>query len=735
MSLPFPSYYEEISADQAFREVSCAPKKPGVASVDLLPFQELGGRRFEILAYSMLLEPPPADGAIVTLVKASGDMGRDVVVHREGVLRSVVQCKALEEPFGRPALVRELMKLAVYDKVEGLVPSSGIEYEIWAPGGFTEPAVKLMTEWPNSLREDEVKEAFSHNKWRYKKIETIEWESCSEHLLVDFPLKTKLVFRDGLRLSQEIRSRSLLFAHFFQVNVVLSFEDAMKFGRMGGRLVVEEDIQRIVQDIQAFDEDQRIVLGPTVFGLSKQHYALMSIEELRLFMEASLKPYSTTHQVLLSSLGRYVDKRATELRDSSSFSSPNFPLLLFRVLGNRMVSRMSRNFSLKTINVRPPFNDDELDLQACAERIIVKCWDEFDQITAAYDPSRDASESDPEKRARIAAHARLGAPARVAFESLMREDFARNLEAIARVDGEILSLVPERVIFLSDTRQPFDDPDVLKQVFDNFREIRQIEQENNGQPKSDQASKTRGAPQLLQVTWSPVEYREPGLFRGYRHALVLRGTNFSADAQIAHRRRGEGFPAGNSDYFWQKPRLLVANYAEIPVGGGDSESSLSWRGFEFSIRNSPAESSAWVEFEYPFDYEALHEELTTAEKKGIDYRNEGDFAHAEPKLRKAYVFADRLLGPSDDRARSLRRLREQNLDDLELSKLRFRAGDIVQVTEGEQAGKSGTVRQVHLRHKFAYEVEDMDGATFFAADEQIQERSAPGAHTFPSINF
>ena len=115
MSHPSPSYYEEIPANEAVREASESVKKASAGGVDLLPFRELGGRRFEILAYLMLLNPPAADGLIVRLVKASSDKGRDVITHLNGKLRSVIQCKALDEPFTRPALVRELVKLAVFD--------------------------------------------------------------------------------------------------------------------------------------------------------------------------------------------------------------------------------------------------------------------------------------------------------------------------------------------------------------------------------------------------------------------------------------------------------------------------------------------------------------------------------------------------------------------------------------------------------------------------------------------
>jgi hypothetical protein len=722
MSSSSPSYYQQIPSNEALREANESVKKAEVSAVDILPFQALGGRRFEILTYLMLLDPPPPLGVTVSLVKASGDKGRDVVTHLHGRLRSVIQCKALDEPLTRPALIRELIKLAVFDSQEHFIPSSGIDYEVWAPGGLTEPAQKLIQEWPNSLKDSEAKDAFEANKSEYKTLTNVEWSYCADHLLIEFPLKTNLVSRDGLRLSLEVRNKPRLFAHFFQVNVVFNREDVKaSLAEMGIRPEFDQDILRILKDIESFDKDKRIFLGPHVFGLSMQHYALMSKEELKLFMEAALKPYGVTHQILLSSLTRYVDKRAVELRDSVKFSSPNFPYLLVRVLHVRMVSRISRNLSLKTLNLRAGLNDDELELTECAERILTRFWDEFETVSAAYDPSCDAPGSDPEYRARIAAHARLGAASRAEFESQMRSDFEENLQAISMLDNEVLALVPERLMVLSDTILPFDNPQSLRLLFDNFHRIAELESSNKGESTQEEAVlRARGTPTLGKVTWSPVSYREGALFRGYSYALIFRGANFSMDAQIAYRRNGEQGQRDESNYFWRKPNLLVANYAEISTGGCQTESSLSWRGYEFCIRNSASERSEWVRFEYPFDYYALNQELDNAIYDGDRAREGGDFENAEAELRKAWVFADRLFGSSDQRAKQLFKKREKNLNDLMLSRLRYRVGDQVRILSGEQGGRSGIVRKLRLRHKFAYEIEDPVGALFSASDNQIE---------------
>jgi len=715
-----PSYYEEVSANEALREANEPATKAEAGAVDILPFQALGGRRFEILTYLMLLEPPPPVGVTVSLVKTSGDQGRDVVTHANGKLKSVIQCKALETPLSRPALVRELMKLAVYDSKQSFIPKDGIDYEIWAPSGFTAPAHKLIQEWPNSLTEEEAKAAFQSNKEDYKALGDVTWKDCAEHVLIEFPLRTNLVPRDGLRLTFELRNKQRLFAHFFQINVVFNREDVKaSLSEMGIRPAFDEDILRILKDIESFDKDARTFLGPHVFGLSLQHFALMDRNEVKLFMEAALQPYSTIHKVLLSSLQRYVEKKTTELRDSVSFTSPNFPYLVMRVLHIRMVSRVSRNLSPKAVNVRPSINDDDIGISVCAERIITEFWDEFEIATKAYDPSQHSLGSDPEYRARIAAHARLGAETRNAFENAMRIDFSNHLGAITAIDDEILGLIPQRVMVLTDTSLPFDRPDALMRMAENFRLLEALEAAASKESTRGEAASSRGLPVLETVTWSPVDYRDGALFRGYSFALTFRGSNFSNQAEFAHRRKGKAHREDGSDIFWHKPNLLVANYAEVSTGSAGTEAPLSWYGYEFAIRNSPDQCSDWISFEYPFDMRAVHLELEAAISAGRQAREEGKLDVAELNLRKAWVFSDRLFGSDDTRAKQLFREREHNLDELLLSKLRYRIGDTVRIRMGDRTEAQGVIRKIRVRHKFAYEIEDAAGNLFSVSDEQL----------------
>jgi hypothetical protein len=103
-------------------------------NTDELPFSVLGGRRFEILGY--LLEIDDADEIeTVTLVRASGDKSRDILVHQNGTLARIIQCKNLlrkadgelralrrERGAGRRARYDRDLTVQMAQEISGLFP-------------------------------------------------------------------------------------------------------------------------------------------------------------------------------------------------------------------------------------------------------------------------------------------------------------------------------------------------------------------------------------------------------------------------------------------------------------------------------------------------------------------------------------------------------------------------------------------------------------------------------------
>ncbi|WP_158593106.1 SIR2 family protein [Pseudomonas sp. 91RF] len=235
----------------------------------------------------------------------------------------------------------------------------------------------------------------------------------------------------------------------------------------------------------------------------------------------------------------------------------------------------------------------------------------------------------------------------------------------------------------------------------------------------------RAVPVLSEVTWSQVAYQENNLHRGYYAALIFKGNNFVPGVVWTCRRSGEGLPAGNSDYFWTLPNIYFGDYLEISSGDGAPEAPLSWRGYEFQVKNPEGNVSEWVKFSYPFDDTILENIRLESFRVGVELLESGKASEAVEPLRKSYVFTDRMLGIDDPDTQEKKAIWNQAIDEAALSKLRFRIGDRLTVVSGESVGVTGTVEKLLLRHLHAYLIRPENGdEPFQASDVQVKLREA-----------
>ncbi len=95
-AVKIPGFYEPIPVQSLREEIEGEFTKPNDHNEDSLPFGALHGRRFEIWAFLIKQSELKNTNAVVTLVKASRDGGRDVLVHLNGELQCVIQCKNLQ---------------------------------------------------------------------------------------------------------------------------------------------------------------------------------------------------------------------------------------------------------------------------------------------------------------------------------------------------------------------------------------------------------------------------------------------------------------------------------------------------------------------------------------------------------------------------------------------------------------------------------------------------------------
>jgi hypothetical protein len=194
------------------------------------------------------------------------------------------------------------------------------------------------------------------------------------------------------------------------------------------------------------------------------------------------------------------------------------------------------------------------------------------------------------------------------------------------------------------------------------------------------------------------------------------------------RRRGEtGPPTGNNDYFWRLPNIYFGDYLEVSSGDDAVEAPLSWRGYEFQVKNPEGQTSDWVLFTYPFDDELLTRIRSDSAQQGNELLAAGKAEEAVEPLRKAYVFSDRMLGMQNEQTLRAKSIWERARDEAALAKLRFRVNDQLTVTAGPHAGKCGVVVNLLLTHLHAYVIRPMDGDDFNASDQQVESVVAPRA--------
>lgn len=234
----------------------------------------------------------------------------------------------------------------------------------------------------------------------------------------------------------------------------------------------------------------------------------------------------------------------------------------------------------------------------------------------------------------------------------------------------------------------------------------------------------RLTPSLREVTWTKLPEYENGLHRGYKAGIIFRGDNFVPGITFAYRRRGEtGPPSGNTDYLWYLPNVYFGDYLEVSSGDNEPEAFVSWRDYEYQVKNPEGQKSDWVLFSYPFDDAALHAIRHEAIATGKTLLDAGNAVGAVEPLRKGMVFSDRMLGIQHPETVEAKAVWERALNEAALSKLRFRVGDYLKAHSGPHAGKSGIVERLLLRHLHAYLIRPSAGEQFQASDQQVERES------------
>ena len=258
-----PGSYEPVDPNDVELELGEVSSKVPDHGADQLPFVHLGGRRFEILTYLFKRDEFP--DAIVTLVKSSGDRGRDVLVHSGGVLKTVIQCKNLDHKLSLPELCEELVKFVLHDYRKRFIPDQGILYELWVPGGLTEPAENFIATWPAASSHEEIRKAFDTVVRKYKSLSSLTFEEVAHHLTETLAKRIRFQRHEVVSLSNKIRSNADVFSRFFQAPIVMNREHVEKYldGTLRSRLDsqhagVSEQLANLTEQVKGDAIDDEI---------------------------------------------------------------------------------------------------------------------------------------------------------------------------------------------------------------------------------------------------------------------------------------------------------------------------------------------------------------------------------------------------------------------------------------------------------------------------------------------
>jgi hypothetical protein len=235
----------------------------------------------------------------------------------------------------------------------------------------------------------------------------------------------------------------------------------------------------------------------------------------------------------------------------------------------------------------------------------------------------------------------------------------------------------------------------------------------------------RQTPVLQEVTWSKLPDVEGELHRGYKAGIIFTGNTFVPGITWTRRRRGEsGPPTGNEDYSWHLPNIYFGDHLEVSVADDEIEGPLSWRDYEFQVKNPEGQTSAWVLFTYPFDEDLLTRIRSESFQRGNELLAAGKAAEAIEPLRKAYVFSNRMQGINHEETVRANSFLQRARDEAALAKLRFRVDEQLTVIAGPHEGKRGAVVKLLLNHVHAYLIKPAVGGEFQASDAQV-DRAGP----------
>jgi len=466
----FSGFQEALDLEEVASAVSPVPD-PGV---DRLPFELLDDRRFEVLTYRLKSSEIGRQGR-VSLMQGTGDRGRDVVVFDEhGRVREIIQCKNLRKPITAPAVKRELLKLAIHAAIEPKILGAGpVRYELWAPGGFTEPAASIFDGWPGTWSPSEVKAEAEALLAGVAAFASVTWTAVEQDVCLNFARIVEAARMPNEALAPRVRACPPVHRAYFQATSVMEkgeVEDSLRklLAEAGFRELADRDAKYIMERIQAFPGDRRHVHGNGyVMGLPPEFISHLNQDEYGEFAKQAIQSTFGIVNVVIRAGSRLALESARKFREDVNPTQPALIHLVSKTFNTSMIAQVV-GIQYKRMGAQPGLAAYEL--LALRERFashIEEIWEDLRNCVERYDPEANQPGSDEEVRFRIGQHSLRGMTSLGAFQQAVEAGVDEHISELNQRFQAFMALIPNDLLVVTDTKSFMDNDWILKRMVES----------------------------------------------------------------------------------------------------------------------------------------------------------------------------------------------------------------------------------------------------------------------------
>lgn len=466
-------------------------------AIQKLPFELLGDRQFETLAY-MLMKKEIASGKHtdfddVALMQGVGERGRDCVLYSGSEVRGLIQCKKLSTRLTRPALLREIVKFLIHACLDSsILPApERFSYLVFAPGDFTGEAIDLLHSFPVQI---DI-EIGNGTVDRYVHDALEEFESFRPLLanppterIRDLVKRIRIVGFNGLDLSDRVNTEPEVLRSFFTVRTIVSIEEADSVLRKalddhGLKLLTDKHLRDIKDRISDIPPEQRVSMGfVDLYGFSIDFFKALDPSALKELVAAISKVRTTLDGLLIAHIADEINKRIFReitiplLRTmkvhpySVQLAAPYLHTRLVAVTAAGVTPAALRSkFFPETVKTpEQVITDVSQRLLATSARI----------LAGDYSEVIFATESDRELKLTLFKHTHEGLKDVEAAETRLKIDIPILRPILDQLEKDIKATIsPTRTVMIGDSSF-FDDKAKLARVAQSLRDITPDSQKN-----------------------------------------------------------------------------------------------------------------------------------------------------------------------------------------------------------------------------------------------------------------